>query len=355
MKIKRVSIVISVLCLVLVIAALPIVGACAKEEAPTPTPAEKYAGKVSHTYAPGTCWAVQNELMKEYLEKATDGRLEVQIFPSGTLHATYEEGLQACIAGTTQFAFINVTTPQRYDPRWTCFTAPGVVWGFDHWKAVQQTDIYKAINEDMAKNQGVRVFYWGAEGLFGDIPWNTERPLVTPDDWKGLKMRTAPSPLQEKTVEALGATPIPLGTAETLAAITEEVVDGGIISGGTAISAWSAHETLPYCTRPANGFSLSNMWVGMFINVEWWDSLPDDIKADVEAAIPDLVDASFASADAFQKEHWQKYVDAGNTVTYLTGEETQVWADIIKEKVNPFVIEEFGCEEIFAAVEAVKP
>ncbi len=318
--------------------------------------AKPIVGKVSHTYAPGTCWARQNELMKEYLEKATNGRLKVKIFPAGTLHPTYEEGLQACIAGTTQFAFINITTPQRYDARWTCFTAPGVVWGWEHWRTVQKTDAYKKINEDMAKKRGVRVFYWGAEGLFGDIPWNTKRPLVTPDDWRGLKIRTAPSPLQIETVKAFGGTPVPLATPETLAAITEGVVDGGIISGGTAISAWRADETLPYVTRPAGGFCLSSMWIGMFVNVKWWDSLPGDIKTAVEKVLPDLSAASFASADKFQKQHWNKYVNApGRTVTYLTPEQTQVWADLIKEKVNPFVVKKFGCTEIFKAVEAVKP
>lgn len=353
MKRKKVPIVIGILCLALIIAAMPFVGACAEAG---PTPEKPIVGAVSYTYAPGTCWAVQNELLKEHLEKATGGKLEVKLYPAGTLHATYEEGLQACIAGTTQFAFINITTPQRYDASWTCFTVPGVVWGWEHWKAVQKTDVYKELNEDLGKNQGVKVFYWGAEGLFGDIPWNTKRPLVTPDDWKGLKMRTAPSPLQEKIVKSFGASPIPLPTMETLAAITEGVVDGGVISGGTAISAWSAHETLPYCTRPAGGFALSSMWVGMMVNVEWWDSLPSDMKATIEAALPALSEASYASADGFQRQHWDKYEAApGRTVTYLTDEETQVWADLIKAEVYPYVLEEFGCTKIIEQCEACKP
>ena len=353
MKRKKVPIVIGILCLALIIAAMPFVGACAEAG---PTPEKPIEAIISHTYAPGSIWARQVEIMKEHVEKATGGKVTVKIYPAGTMHATYEEGMMACVGGTTQFAFINVTSPQKFDGRWTCYQAPGAVWGWDHWKLVQDTPSYKELNEDLAKIQGIKVFFWSCIIPFGDIPWNTKHPLVTPDDWKGLKMRTAPSPLQIKTVEAFGGTAVPLATPETLPAITEGVVDGGIITPATAMPAWKADETLPYVTMPYGGFALSNMFVGFFVNAAWWDSLPSDIQTAIEAGIPAMREDTNQDAGKGSEELWAAYQAApGRNVSFLTEEQTKVWDNLIKEQVLPDIIDEFGCDKIFADCEASRP
>lgn len=366
MKRKRIPILIGLMCLALILAMMPLVGACAEKEAPapaptpTPTPTPKpepvkpIEAMISHTYAPGTIWARQLEIMEEYIEEGTDGRIDIKIFPSKTLHSTYEESVQACAAGTVPISFGNITTPQRYDKRWTCYQAPGIVRGWDHWKRVQDTASFKKLNEDLAEQAGIKLWFFSCIIPFGDIPWNTERDLVTPDDWKGLKMRTAPSELQIKTVEAFGATAVPLPTAETLAAISTGVVDGGIITPSTATSAWSAQETLPYCTMPYGGFALSFMSVSFFYNVEWYESLPTDVREAFDKTTLDLREATEKDAYDLSIEHWEKYKAApGRHITYLTEEQTKVWSDIIDQEVLPGVAGEFGCTELFEDAKAV--
>jgi C4-dicarboxylate-binding protein DctP len=330
---------VGMFCFFLVFALMPRVGDCAPIEA-----------KISHFYAPGTIWARQLEIMEKYIEKGTGGKVDVKIYPSGMLHSTYEESFQACTAGTVPLSFGNITTPQAYDRRWTCYQVPGVVRGWEHWKRVQETPSFKALNDALAAKTGVRLWFFSCVIPYGDIPWNTKRPLVTPDDWKGLKMRTAPSPLQMKAVKAFGATPVPLGTAETLAAISQGVVDGGIITPSTAVPAWSAKETLPYVTMPYGGFALSFMSVAFFINDAWFKNLPKDIQNEINATIPKLREATEADSRVISEKLWDEYQKApGRKVTFLTEKQTGVWSDRIKG-----IADGMGCEQIFKECEAVR-
>lgn len=354
MRKQQIPILIGILCLALIIAVMPLVGACAAE---APSPEKPIVAIVSHTYAPGTIWARQVELLKEHVEKATNGRVEVKIYPAGTLHTTYEQGMMACVKGSNQFAFINTTSAQKFDPRWTCLTCPGNVWGWEHWKLIQEIDVYKQLNEDLAKNQGIKVLFWsvfaGAER--GVTVWNTKHPIVTPDDWKGLKIRTGPSPQEIAVVEAFGASAIPLPTPETVAAISQGVVDGGLIGRGGAIAAWAAPENLPYVTVFHGGFDLGSKGVGFFVNVDWWNSLPKDIREAIEAEIPAMREHTNKENGEDDLKNWQKYVDAGNTISYLTEEETMAWSKILEEKVLPQLDKEYGCADIFEACKAVRP
>lgn len=74
------------------------------------------------------------------------------------------------------------------------------------------------------QQKGVVLLMWGANG------WrhfaSRERPILSPADLKGLKMRAQEAPVYIEMYKALGATPIPMPTPDVLIALKNKMVDG---------------------------------------------------------------------------------------------------------------------------------
>lgn len=312
--------------------------------------------KVTHCFAPESLFGQLPVLLKEHVEKATGGRMQVTVYPSATMFATAAEEVQGCMSGMIQFGYFNINHLAGYDGRWNNLTAPGVINGWAHMQKFMNSPIYKQLNDDLAAKTGAKILYWACDIPYGDVPWNKKRPLVTPQDWKGLKMRAAPSEIQIEALKALGASPVVLQTAEVLAALSQGVVDGGLITPATAITAWSAKETCPYLTIPYGGWAFTNMFVGFLVNVKWWESLPRDIKDAITAEAPTAARHSNDTVQAASAKLLKDYESIPkNKVTRLTKEQTQVWQEILGKSVLPKIEEKFKGKAIFEQAKQYAP
>jgi C4-dicarboxylate-binding protein DctP len=318
-------------------------------------PAEAHAARavLSHTFAPGSTWGRTNEMLAERIEKATNGRVQVRIHGAGQMYSTYEKAIAAVQAGTIQIAHINASTLANYDKRWSILSAPGVLHGWEHVKRFMETPAYKELERDLEQKTGIKLLLWGT--LVPDQVWNSRRPIVTPQDWSGLKIRVAPSQAAILATEALGGSPIVLATPETATAIAQGVVDGGIASTAIAVPIWSARDRLPYATVPAGGWTLGNLLVGHVVNARWWNSLSARDREAITAALPALMDETQAWIASSNESLWDQYKDLPNvTVTRLTDEQTAVWADLVEKRVIPELKKEYGTD-LFDAARATIP
>lgn len=312
--------------------------------------------KVTHCFAPESLFGKLPVFLKEHVEKATNGRMKVTVYPSATMFATAAEEVQGCMSGMIQFGYFNINHLAGYDGRWNILTAPGVINGWTHMQKFMNSPVYKQLNEDLAAKTGAKILYWACDIPYGDVPWNKKRPIVTPQDWKGLKMRAAPSEIQIESLKALGASPIVLQTAEVLAALSQGVVDGGLITPATAITAWSAKETCPYLTLPYGGWAFTNMFVGFLVNVKWWESLPKDIRDAIIAEAPAAARHSNDTVHEVSTKLLKDYESIPkNKVTRLTKEQTGVWQEILGKSVLPKIEEKFKGKAIVEQAKQYTP
>jgi TRAP-type C4-dicarboxylate transport system substrate-binding protein len=221
--------------------------------------------------------------------------------------------------------------------RWNVMGLPGAIMNTDHMQRVHfQSKAYKKLNEEFAAKTGIKVILWAYIITYGDVPFNTKRPLVSPADWKGLKMRVAPMEVQQMAVKALGASPIVLQSPEVLTAVTQGTVDGGIITPGTAMTLWKVDETMPYLTIPYGGWSFNTSMCGFAVNVKWWNKLPKDMQDQITKALPSIHKAEQAYVDKMNTAALDKYkAVAKNQVTYLTAEQTKVWDELVQKEALP--------------------
>lgn len=291
---------------------------------------------------PETSWPGETiKMFGEAVEKATAGRIKFQYFLGGTLYSTYDDSLKAAMDGVQPFCYMYPPMLAAYDQRWNVMGLPGAIMGDEHMQRIHsQSEVYKKFNEEYGEKTGIKVLFWYYLIPYGDIPFNTKRPLVTPADWKGLKMRVAPMEVQQAAVRALGGSPIVLQTLEVLSAVSQGTVDGGIVTPGTAMTVWKADETMPYLTIPHGGWCFNNSPIGFVVNVKWWNKLPQEMRDAITQVIPDVINKGRAHARKRNEVLLDKYKAVPkNKVTYLTAEQTKVWADLVEKEALPAALE----------------
>jgi len=130
------------------------------------------------------------------------------------------------------------------------------------------------------------------------------KPINTPDDLKGVKIRLPVAPYLIALFQALGASPTPINFGEVYSALQTGLVDGQenpLILIDTA----KLYEVQKYCSMT------NHVWAGIHYSFgnPYWEKLPPDLKQ--------LADKHFNAAAMIEREDWQKMTD--NEVKNLTG------------------------------------
>jgi len=159
-------------------------------------------------------------LFKELIEKKTAGRMKVEVFPTSQL-GNESEMAELCKLGTMQgimFGRYEEMSPMLY-----AFTLPFMFRDFGHAERVFAGPAGDYI-ADYTRGHGLKLVGWAHSG-FRQIT-NNVRPIRTPDDLKGLKIRTPPLENILQTMKAFGASATPIAYPEVYMACKTGVVDG---------------------------------------------------------------------------------------------------------------------------------
>ncbi|MBX3642505.1 MAG: DctP family TRAP transporter solute-binding subunit [Rubrivivax sp.] len=189
---------------------------------------------------------------KEYVEKATNGSIKVEIYPAGQFGKDQPtmEGLKL---GTLELAVAHDgAIATVYKP----IGVLGIPFLFDSheqaWR-VYDSAWLKGFSDDMIKKTGIRMLSVADNGVRHFT--NSLRPIQTPADMKGMKIRIQPSPVFKTMVEALGASPSAIPWAELPTALQQKVVDGQE-NGVTNILAASLYQYQKYATLDGHVYSV---------------------------------------------------------------------------------------------------
>ena len=111
---------------------------------------------------------------------------------------------------------------EAFEPLYSVFNLPYIFKNEAHFYDVLTSDIGEEIL-NASKDKGfIGITYYDA----GSRSFYAGKPIKTPDDLKGMKIRVQPSPTAVKMVETLGANPTPIAFGELYTALQQGVVDG---------------------------------------------------------------------------------------------------------------------------------
>ena len=212
---------------------------------------------------------------KNYVEANTKGSVKVEIYPASQLGdgPTVLEGLKL---GTIEMAVVHDGPISGVYKPFMVFAMPYLFDDQEMAWTVVDGPFFKDMAEDMRKKTGIRMFALADNGIRNFT--NNKRPITSPEDMKGMKIRVMTGPIWSKLVEPLGASPSPVPWPELPAALQQGVVDGQE-NGVTNILAASLYQNQKYISLDGHVYS----WHAYLMNDRFFNSLsPDEQKVVVK-------------------------------------------------------------------------
>ena len=180
----------------------------------------------------------------------------------------YIEGM---MLGSIQMAQVSTAPVSGFIPEFDLFSLPYLIRDTDHFKAVVSGPVGTRFSE-LAEGRGLKILAWfdnGYRNVFNKI-----RPVVTPEDMKGMKIRVMESKLMVNTLNAMGASATPMSYSELYTALQQGVLDGGENAAGNVLNdkfyEVSGYLSMTQHFRPPGIVAISKMT---------WDSLSDSQQA----------------------------------------------------------------------------
>jgi tripartite ATP-independent transporter DctP family solute receptor len=162
------------------------------------------------------------EFLSDSVSKKTDGEVRIRIYPNGQL-GTQRESMELLQNGALDMVKSNASEMESFDPAYGAFNIPYIFHDREHYyRALKSKDVGEKILNSSEKYGFVGITYYdgGARSFYAN------KPIKTPADLKGLKIRVQPSPTAIKMTELMGASPTPLAFGELYTALQQGVVDG---------------------------------------------------------------------------------------------------------------------------------
>lgn len=160
--------------------------------------------------------------MGERLAEQSEGKMILEIYPSQQL-GTERQCLELLQIGSLDMTKVSAAVMESFAPEMKVFSLPYIFRGRKHAYAVFDGPIGQQILQSSEKYRlrGLTYFDAGQRSFY-----TKDRPIHTPDDLTGLKIRVQESPTAIEMVRLLGGAPTPISWGELYTALQQGVVDG---------------------------------------------------------------------------------------------------------------------------------
>lgn len=279
-------------------------------------------------------------MFKSVVENRSDGRIYVDIYPGNTM-GNSKDLLEMVRSGSLEMISASGVASGLYPEIQVlslpyAFVSDEVAWDF-----FDNSDFWKNMKADFEQRTGMIVLAIGQNGMRHFT--NSKKPIRTPDDMVGMKFRVMQGPIFVKTVEALGATAVPLAHGEIYTACQTGVVDG------QENPAWNIYanrwyEVQKYMTLDGHTWS-ENLVV---MSDKFYNSLPADLKqivhsASRQAEVIDRATESLISSVTdlnYLSQYLEIYSPTPDEINMFR-EKTASVKDWLKTEIDPTVVDNF--------------
>lgn len=278
---------------------------------------EEIAGSVADEYAVN---------FARLLNEKSGGKINVDVFPSGTL-GTPTEMFELCLNGAVEF---NLTGPGQSGsivPENQLFALHFLFSGNQEVNEKFLANS-KALNEMLAARyeaKGLKVLSYFDEGA---MYWTSNKPLRTPEDFDGFKIRVMPSEMLVEIYKVYGANPTPLSFTELYSALQLNMVEG--------------QENAPYIVQEMKFMEVqkylvasmhNNYIMHLLANKDFMESLPEDIRNIVIECVAEMRPIIYNIQSDLNAKRLQMMIDdfkPGQELIQLTDEQRAAFREKAK-------------------------
>jgi tripartite ATP-independent transporter DctP family solute receptor len=191
--------------------------------------------RYTHPNASGSIAGMQAQFFARKAAEYTDGAVRVEVYPDSGVGSLRDQ-VSLVASGVSA---INHSTAAAMGLLYKDFAVLDTPYLYDsvhHLLRVvaPESPVMKRLSAGLLESSGLRVLY---VFYFGTRELSCDRPILSPADLAGLKVRSIPFPVYETAVEGLGAQAIPLDWSETPAALVTRAVNGQENPVNTILSA----------------------------------------------------------------------------------------------------------------------
>lgn len=286
--------------------------------------AAEYEWRCSESLPAGGTVAEQTRMFCTIVNGLSEGRIHIKHY-AGAAIGRDEENLDQISGGDL---FIGRVSP--YSSYHELQNLKGLPFAGSTWASAdrlwyQDDSVIQNCIEDSWNDIGVHSLFLAENGPMGYC--NAVRPIKTPDDFDGLKIRVPPSDVYVKTFQRMA----PKGIGETIAwsevytSLERGVVEGSVMYVPDYLSG-KYSEVAPFYTDINQMYNYADM----VVNLEYWNSLPQDIR--------ELLEYAGEAAEDYGRFNNRKKYEAtiaqaraeGCTITVLTPAERQAFIDNVQ-------------------------
>ncbi len=265
-------------------------------------------------------------LLQERVNEEMNGKACMEVFPNSTLYND-DQVLEAMLQGDVQMAAPSLSKFEQFTKKYRIFDLPFMFKNIDAVDEFQTSEIGQAMKETMVRRGLLGLAFWHN----GMKQMSANKPLIGPEDAKGLKFRVQNSDVLKAQMTAMGASPQPMAFSEVYGALQTGVVDGQENTWSN-IYGKKFFEVQDGVTETNHGI-IDYMLV---TNVDWWESLPEDVRTQLDTIIQEVTTTRNAESFKVNQENKQAVIAAGGVVRELDAEQRQAWVDVMKPVWDEF-------------------
>lgn len=268
----------------------------------------------------------------ERIEEASDGRVDIEIYPSMSLGGTAPELIRQVRDGVVDLVWtLNGYTPGLF-PRTEVFELPTV---YVNDPAAANLALADLFDEYLAEEHvGVKVLFQHVHA--GQAIHMIDAPVHAPSDLEGTSLRI-PTRTGAWVVEALGANPVSMPVPDFPQALSRGVVDGGLVPW-EIIPALQLQDLTDYQIEMADQGRLGTSVFQVSMNLDKWNGLPEDIQQIfLENSGEDWLREVGEIWRASDDHGIEVATEAGNEHIVLTQEESQAFYDAVAPVVDRWI------------------
>ncbi|CCQ73262.1 DctP family TRAP transporter solute-binding subunit [Magnetospira sp. QH-2] len=278
-------------------------------------------------------------LFAERVNERMKGKVKVEVYPSGQLFNDDKLLIELAKGKSVQMGSPSLSKFETFTKKFRIFDLPFLFDDINAVNAFQQSEHGQGILRSMEKKGILGLTFWHN----GMKQMSANKPLVKPEDAKGLKFRVQQSDVLVAQFQQLGAVPQKMAFKEVYGALQTGVVDG-------QENTWSNIFTKKFF-EVQDGVTETDHGIldyAVIVSKRFWMGLPDDIRTELNSILMEVTAERNNLARELNLNNRQKILDNKGVVRTLTAEQRAAWKAAMKPVWDRFA-DEIGPDLLKAA------
>ena len=259
-------------------------------------------------------------LLANRVNEEMNGKACMEVFPNSSLYND-NKVLEALLNGDVHLAAPSLSKFEKFTKKFRIFDLPFMFTDVNAVDRFQKSEGGQKLKDSMRRRglQGLAFWHNGMKQM------SASKPLVNPEDAKGLKFRVQNSDVLVAQFEQLGANPQKMSFKEVYGGLQTKVIDG-------QENTWSNIYGKKFF-EVQDGVTETNHGIIDYLVVtstEWWEGLKPDVRDQFAKILEEVTDTRNGESTAVNEDNKNKVIAAGSTVRTLTADQRLKWVEALK-------------------------